>query len=283
MGYDILQACLLAVTQGLTEFFPVSSSGHLVLVSWLFDWEDQGMAFDMVLHLGTVAAIILYFRREWILLIRGLLDSLRGVASLEQNEPYRRLAWLIILATIPALAIGALTESVIEDKFRDPVMVGWFLLGTGVLLFVAERSAKRSLDSRRLNTGGLNDGVLNTSDALAIGVAQAAALLPGVSRSGVTIAAGLFRGLTREAAARFSFMLAAPIILGAGLFEVWSALQEGWGTMPWPLFPLGFVITGVVALLCIKGFLSLLRRATLAPFISYCLAVGSLVILVQLF
>jgi undecaprenyl-diphosphatase len=271
MGYDMLQACLLAVTQGLTEFLPVSSSGHLVLVSWLFDWEDQGMAFDMVLHLGTVAAIILYFRREWSLLARGLMDSLRGVASLEQDEPYRRLSWLIILATIPALAIGALTESVVEDKFRDPVTVGWFLLGTGVLLFVAERSAKRGLETRGLNT----------RDALAIGVAQAAALLPGVSRSGVTIAAGLFRGLTREAAARFSFMLAAPIILGASLFEIWSASQEGWGSIPWPLFPLGFVVTGVVALVCIRGFLSLLRRATLAPFTGYCVAAGSVVLLVH--
>lgn len=271
MGYDILQTSLLAITQGLTEFLPVSSSGHLVLVSWLFDWPDQGMAFDMVLHLGTLAAVVLYFRREWVLLARGLVDSLRGVRSLGQGEPYRRLAWLIILATIPALFLGALSESMVEDRFRDPLLVGWLLLGTGVLLFFAERGARRSLE-----TGGMR-----TRDALAIGVAQAAALLPGISRSGVTIAAGLFRGLTREAAARFSFLLAAPIILGAGLFEVWNVAQDGWGNMPWPLFALGFALTGVVALVCIRGFLSLLRRATLAPFVGYCLAAGSVVVLVQ--
>jgi undecaprenyl-diphosphatase len=149
MGCDILQTCLLAVTQGLTEFLPVSSSGRLLLVSWLFDWQDQGMAFDMVLHLGTLAAVVLYFRREWVLLARGPVDSLRGVGSLGPGEPSRRLAWLITLTTIPAPAIGALSESMVEDRFRDPLLVGWLLLGTGVLLFFAERGAQHSLETGR--------------------------------------------------------------------------------------------------------------------------------------
>jgi undecaprenyl-diphosphatase len=266
---NLLQAFFLGILQGATEFLPVSSSGHLVLVPWLLDWESPGLAFDVVVHWGTALAIIVYFWRDWLALIQAAVRSLyrRSLA-----DPDARLFWFLVLGTIPAVPVGWKLEDFFEMLFARPVAAASFLLVTAAFLAASERVGRRV---RELDE-------LTWLDALIVGLAQALAIFPGVSRSGATIAAGLARGLRRESAARFSFLLATPIILGAGLLELLDLAQVGELTAQAPALAVGFLSAGVVGFGCIHFLLRYLQHRRLYPFAVYCAVAGVAFLLVAL-
>jgi len=285
-----LRAFLLGVLQGATEFLPVSSSGHLVLVPWLLNWPAPGLAFDAVVHWGTALAVVAYFWHDWVALVRAFFRPLRdltwgslrpaerGIQSQErerasdrevasqasQSSAEARLAWLILLGTVPAALAGWLLEDFFEAMFGRPAAAAAFLLVTAALLTASEWLGRRERD---LDT-------LTWPDALVVGIAQALAIFPGISRSGATIAAGLSRGLRREPAARFSFLLATPIILGAGLLKVVDLAQVGGLAAQIPTLVVGFVTAAVIGLGCIHFLLRYLQRRRLYPFAVYCAVVG---------
>jgi undecaprenyl-diphosphatase len=258
---DILQAIILGLVQGATEFIPVSSSGHLVLVPWLLGWDSPGLVFDTVVHWGTLVAVLAYFWRDWWVLITAWL---RGLFRWDWREPNARLMWLIILGSIPAAVIGYLLEDFFEALFGEPVWVSIFLLLTASLLALSEWLSSRT---REL-------GDLRWPDALIIGFGQAAAIAPGISRSGTTIAVGLFRGLKRPAAARFSFLLATPIVFGAGLFKLMDLYSAPDSLAQVPALVAGFVAAALAGYLCIWFLLRYLQRGKLYPFAIYCAWVG---------
>lgn len=265
----MFQALILGIVQGATEFLPISSSGHLVLVPWLLGWEDPGLAFDAFLHLGTLVAVLAYFRHD---LWRLALAWISSVRERSLSDPQARLAWLIILGTLPAVVMGFTLEGLFERLFAAPLWVSIFLLVTGLLLFLGERVRK---SESRMES-------LTWLDALLIGLAQGVALAPGVSRSGATISAGLWRGLGREEAARFSFLLATPAILGANLLQLWElARLSGVGEVA-STFLLGFLAAAVSGYLAIRFFLAFLKRRSLYPFSLYCWLLGTLTLLLAL-
>lgn len=275
---DIIQAIILGVVQGLTEFIPISSSAHLVLVPWALGWDRPGLLFDTMLHWGTLIAVLGYFWRDWIAIVRGFWRSLttpgpwRNAAGGRLADPNSRLAWGIILGTLPAVVLALLFEDFFESLFETPMAVAGFLLVTAAILIVSERFGRRVRD---LPT-------LNIPDALVIGLAQAAAIAPGISRSGATIAAGLGRGLTREAAARFSFLLSTPAIVGAGVLQLLDLLSAGGSSLPLAAVVAGFVAAAASGYLCIKFLLAYLRRGKLYVFAAYCAIVGTTVLLISL-
>jgi undecaprenyl-diphosphatase len=256
-----LHALLLGLLQGATEFVPVSSSGHLVLVPWLLGWAEPGLAFDTVAHWGTLLAVLLYFRRD---LASLALAWLRGWRTRSWPEPQGRLAWLLVLGTLPAMAAGLLLEQQFEDLFSAPTTVAGLLIVTGLLLIVGERLARRQHEAEQLSWW----------DALLIGIGQAAAIAPGISRSGATMSTGLLRGLGREAAARFSFLLSTPVILGAGLLQLAKLTTSGQIEGEWPTMAVGFLAAAASGYLCIRLLLRYLRRRSLYPFAFYCCAAG---------
>lgn len=271
---DIFQALVLGLVQGLTEFLPVSSSAHLVFVPWLMGWDDKAITsiqFDVALHMGTLLAVLVYFAADWRRLIGAFFASVfeRRIG----DDPDRRLAWLIVLGTIPAALAGMLLEGSIDTVFHDPrnlrtglLVIAVMMIVMGALLLFAERVGKRTIpiEGVRLPT------------AMAVGVAQALALIPGVSRSGSTITAGLFAGLKREAAARFSFLLSTPVVLAAGVKQVYDLTQEGGLPASDQLgFFVGFVASAVSGFLCISFLLRYLQRHSTAPFIWYRFMVGA--------
>lgn len=258
---DIVQAIVLGIVQGATEFIPVSSSGHLVLVPWLLDWDSPGLVFDTVVHWGTLVAVLAYFWRDWWVLITAWL---RGLFRWDWRDPNARLMWLIILGTIPAAVIGYVLEDFFEALFGEPVWVSVFLLVTAALLVLSELFGERVRE--------LDD--LRAPDALVIGLGQAAAIAPGISRSGATIAVGVFRGLKRAPAARFSFLLSTPIILGAGLFKLANLLSEPDPMAQIPALVVGFLAAAIAGYLCIWLLLRYLQRGKLYPFALYCAWVG---------
>jgi undecaprenyl-diphosphatase len=207
------QAIILAIVQGLTEFLPVSSSAHLILLPWLSHGHipDPGLAFDVALHLGTLIAVVLYFLREWVqLILCGLGFHYPQRAPEHQVMQNRRLFWYLVAGTIPGALVGFLFEHRIEEYLRDPVPIAIAMIVIALLMWYAEYSGRMDRHIEQTSLG----------DSLIIGTGQALALFPGVSRSGITISCGLFRGMTREAAARFSFLLATPLIAGAAAVEV---------------------------------------------------------------
>lgn len=263
-------ALILGVVQGATEFIPISSSGHLVLVPWLLGADNPGLAFDAVLHLGTLCAVVAFFWRDLVQLIIGLVLSLKERSL--TDEPRRKIAWLIVLGTIPAAVIGYFLESFFEVLFAAPFWVGILLLATGVILAVSERLGRRALEIQDMSW----------LDAAIVGLAQAVAIAPGISRSGATIGAGLWRGLKREEAARYSFLLATPIILGAGvpkLTDLWQA-SPAWSS-PSALI-VGFAAAALSGFLSIRFLLRYLRTRSLYPFAIYCWVVGLATISVAL-
>lgn len=257
---DSLQAVILGLVQGLTEFLPVSSSGHLVLVPWALGWDEPGLLFDTVLHWGTLLAVVVYFWADLWSLARAWVGS---IARRKVDTPQAWLAWLIVIATVPAAIIGFLLNDFFESLFSAPAAVGGLLLVTGGILAAAEIFYPKipKVDTLRLG------------DALVVGLAQAAAIAPGLSRSGLTITAGVFRGLGREAAARFSFLLSVPIILGAGLTQVVDAIADPGATTWFPL-ALGFTAAAISGYLAIHFLLGFVRRRRFWPFAAYCWIVG---------
>ncbi|MFQ6101484.1 MAG: undecaprenyl-diphosphatase UppP [Anaerolineae bacterium] len=262
-------AFLLGVLQGATEFLPVSSSGHLVLVPWLFGWPAPGLAFDAVVHWGTALAVVVYFWRDWVSLVEA---AFRSLVTRSLADPQAQLAWFIVLGTVPAALLGYLLNDFFEGMFGRPVAAAGFLLVTAALLAATEWLGRRERDL----------GQLTWLDALLVGLAQALAILPGISRSGATIAAGLARGLRREPAARFSFLLATPIILGAGLLQVVDLAQTGDLAAQAPALIVGFVTAGGVGFGCIHFLMRYLQRRPLYPFAVYCAVLGSACLLVAL-
>lgn len=255
---DLLQITILALIQGLTEFLPISSSGHLILAPILFDWKDQGLAFDVAVHIGTLAAVVFYFRQDIVNLFKAWLGSFQGQYSAES-----RLAWGVIIATIPAVVAGLLLRDFIEMYLRSGEVIAWATIGFGILLGFADWSGKRERDEYSLTW----------KDILVIGFAQALALIPGTSRSGITMTAGLMLGLTRQAAARFSFLLSIPLILASGLYESKKLIESPQPT-DWTALILGAVIAAMSAYLCIHFFLRLLERIGMMPFVVYRLLLG---------
>ncbi|MFM2106498.1 MAG: undecaprenyl-diphosphatase [Chloroflexota bacterium] len=268
-----VQALLMGLVQGLTEFLPISSSGHLVVLPDLLGWEDPllaSLAFSVFLHMGTLLALILYFIRDWLAVLRSLgrLVRTRRVGT----DPDRRLARNLILATIPAGAAGYALNDLAETTFRDPALVAGLLLAGGGVMLLADRFGRKNL--------GVD--AIRAREAFIIGCGQALALLPGVSRSGISISFGMFIGLDRAAAARFSFLMATPIIAGAGVFEIRRLLApDGLGGTDGGVLAVGFVAALLSGLLAIRFMLRFLRTHSLAVFVAYraVLAVAILAVL----
>jgi undecaprenyl-diphosphatase len=259
------QALLLGIVQGATEFLPISSSGHLVLVPWLLNWDldpSSAFIFDVLVQWGTILAVILYFRRDLLNMIAAVLRGISRRRPFEETEA--RLAWLILLASVPAAVLGLLLKPVVEQAFDSPLAVSFFLLATAGILFLSERlhQADKPLKA------------LNWADSLWIGLAQALALFPGISRSGSTIAGGLIRSLGREDAARFSFLLAIPTMLGAGtiaLVDLSSIPDPGSQLLS---LVIGFASAAIVGMAALHWLLSYLRNHSLDVFAIYCTVVG---------
>lgn len=274
---DLIQALLLAALQGVSELFPISSLGHTVIIPALLGWSiDQRahtfLPFVVMLHLGTAAALLTFFWREWLSIVRALLRSVvRGKLSDDAEE---HIAWMVVLGTIPAAVLGFLLEKQLRLLFAAPAIAAVFLIVNGVVLFAGERVRRRR--TREATT----IAVLTWQQAVLVGGAQCAALIPGISRSGTTMVAGLLAGLDHETSARFSFLLATPIILGAGLLEVPVLLgPDGQGMFGLAL--IGALVAGITAWLSVTFLMRYFKAGRLDPFAYYCWAFGmlSLVIL----
>ncbi len=267
----IYQAIVLAVIQAFTEFLPISSQAHLWFVPWLLGWKDPGLTFDVALHAGTLVAVLIYFFRDWMQIIaHGFGMDVGTDLELRRN---RALLWLLAVASIPAGVAGLLFEKK-ADTWRNPYLIGGMLIGVGILMWMAERQSRgdKSIDK------------IGWADSLWIGVSQAVALIPGTSRSGITITTGLFRGLDRATAARFSFLLSTPVIAGAVLKKLWDVHKEG-GFAPDMRMPfaVGTAVSGVLGALVIAVFLRYLRRNSLMAFVYYRIVFGIIVIALAAF
>lgn len=262
----IWYAILLGILQGATEFLPVSSSGHLVLIPHIFGWPDPGLALDTVLHLGTILAVVIYFWQDLWRIARAVLDSLhtRSLA-----DPDARLGWYLAAATIPGALGGLLLEDYFEALFGAPRVVGGFLLVTAALLLLSEYAGRKKEHALTEMAWG---------HALWIGVAQMLAIAPGISRSGATIAAGLLLGYRREEAARFSFLLSVPIILGSGGYQLLKLATGEGGGAPLLFSLVGLIAAALTGFAAISGMLYLVRRQSLWPFAAYCALLGTLVV-----
>lgn len=259
------QIVVLALVQGLTEFLPISSSAHLILVPVLSDWPDQGLAFDVVVHLGTLTAVVWYFRHDVVTLTTDWAKSCVQKKTVGES----RLAWIVIIGTIPVGAAGLLFHDFIDTALRSPLVIAWATIGFGLLLGVADFVAK--------NKNTLSEHQLSWKNGMIIGFAQALALIPGTSRSGITMTAGLFTGLTRQGAARFSFLLSIPAILMAGSYKTLKLIQEGNG-IDWLAIGLGYFLSAVSAYVCIHYFLKMLERIGMTPFVIYRVAQGMILL-----
>lgn len=260
-----IQVIVLAIVQGLSEFLPISSSGHLVLVPSFFGWADQGLAFDVAVHFGSLLAVCAYFREDIAALLAGTLQ----LATFRMTTPGSRLALGLALGTIPAAAAGLLFAGWIEENLRSPSVIVFTLSGYAVLMVVADRFGKsaRNITDVRLH------------HAFMIGCAQALALIPGTSRSGVTITAGRFLGFARQDAARFSFLLSVPVIFLASVYQSLKLLTSG-EVVPWAQFGVGIAVSAVVAYLSIEFFMRFVTRIGLLPFAVYRLFLAGVILYV---
>jgi undecaprenyl-diphosphatase len=283
----IIEAIILGIVQGLTEFIPISSSAHLIIIPWLFKWTDPALtslSFDVALHLGTLVAVLAFFARDWVRYIRAWFVSIKEHKI--AGDADRRIAWLIVLGCIPGGIAGVLGESKIDELFHQPntpiktdaiLVLAIIIILLAFALFIVERVAKHSRDMNSMTL----------KDAAIIGLAQALAIFPGVSRSGSTITAGMALGLKREDAARFSFLLGAPIIAGAGLkslYDLVKAAQLGTGLASGELilFPIGIVVAAISGFFCIKYLLNYLQKHSTDVFVYYRWALAALIVVVAL-
>ncbi|MCK5355198.1 MAG: undecaprenyl-diphosphate phosphatase [Methyloprofundus sp.] len=258
---DIFQAIALAVLQGLTEFLPISSSAHLILLPVIAGWEDQGLAFDVAVHVGTLSAVLLYYRRDLAVIISAWLGSMLG-KGLNDDA---RLAWYVGLGTIPVGLVGISLSDNIQEALRSPLVIAGATIVFALLLWWAEKRAKEQRKTVTL------------LDAVMVGLFQAIALIPGTSRSGITITAGLLLGLKREYAAKFSFLLSIPVIALAGSLKALELYQSDI-TVSWNFMFIGAAISAVVAYLSIAWFLRLLNNIGMMPFVWYRLVLGVILI-----
>lgn len=263
-----LHAFLLAIIQGLTEFLPISSSAHLVLLPIVMNWQDQGLVMDIAVHLGSLLAVLFYFRHDLGHLIMAGFASLNP--TFESNED-SRLAWLLLWASIPIFAVALVVQSYLLPHLRSAVVIGIASIVFGLLLWHADKSGTQARSNKDLNT----------KDALLIGIAQAFALVPGASRSGVTMTAGMWLGLSRVEAARFSFLLAIPTILAASLYGSYRAMQND-AVINWGLTAAVTLCSAVVAFLCIHWFIKVVSKIGMFPFVIYRILLGVILLIVYL-
>ncbi|MCX8276713.1 MAG: undecaprenyl-diphosphate phosphatase [Dehalococcoidia bacterium] len=272
---SFIQIIVLALVQGVTEFLPISSSGHLVLGSWLFNWPDQGLFFDAAVHVGTLVAVLVYFRREWIQLVTGLTaNQLVEVDNVGGSIRARVLAVLIIAGTVPLVVFGPFIKDALESDFRDPTAVGWLLIGTALMFAAGE------FVSKKLNNRVYGIDAMKAPQGFTIGLIQTLAVFPGISRSGVTMIAGMALGLSRESAARFSMLLATPAIAGAGVLVALDAFDSS-ENVDLRAAVLGAIISAITAYFVIAGLLKLLRNGSFRPFIVYCAVAGVAVVIAR--
>ena len=263
----LLQVIVLAVVQGLTEFLPVSSTAHLYLTSWLLGWHTEALDFDIALHIGTLLAVLLYFLRDWLqILAQGLGMSFGRDVELKRN---RMMLWLLAIATIPVGVFGFVFNRQAETTWRNPLVIGVMLVAVGVLMWLAERAGRMRRDLSSLNL----------PDAAIIGLAQALSIVPGTSRSGITISAGLFRDFDRPSAARFSFLLSTPAIAAAAGKALYDMHKHGGlGAILNAPFVVGVAVSALTGCAVIAWFLRYLRRSSLLPFVYYRIIFGIIVI-----
>ena len=267
----IYQAIVLAIVQGLTEFLPVSSTAHLWLIPWIFKWKDPGLTYDVALHAGTLVAVLLYFWRYWLEMIKMVLGMTGGndgasskagsIALLGEN---RKLFWFLVIATIPGGIAGLLFERAADEQLRSPLIVGTALLVVGLVMWAGERMGNREKSL----------GQIGLVDSIVVGLAQAFAVIPGVSRSGSTMAAGLFRGMTRETAARFSFLLATPLVAGACLKKGLEIHHHGLPADMRMPFLVGIIVSALVGYAVIAVLIRYLERRTFTIFVVYRVILG---------
>lgn len=270
MLHDIIHPLVLGMVQGLGEFLPISSSAHLILAPWLFRWDDPGLGFDVALHWGTLLAVLVYFKSDVWLLIKGFWHSLFKTTRNLQNNIYQKLVWLLIIASVPGAIIGKLLEQKAETVFRNPLLIVLTLSVFGLVVLVVDRYGKKSKNLDRITW----------LDALWVGISQALAIIPGVSRSGSTMGMGLLLGFKREDTARFSFLMSIPIILGAGLLKVKDAMNGG---ASFSDVAIGFASAAVFGFLSIKFLLRYLAKHDFRLFVWYRLVVAALVLVVLYF
>ena len=255
----IEQIIILALIQGLTEFLPISSSAHLILAPMISGWADQGLAFDVAVHVGTLTAVVFYFRKELKAMTRDWFASVYTRTQIGES----RLAWAVLMGTIPVGLCGLLFHDFIATQLRSPLVIATTTIGFGVLLGWADWKGRRVRDEHTLNAGNV----------LFIGLAQALALIPGTSRSGITMTAGLMLGLTRDAAARFSFLLSIPVIVLSGGLETVKLVQSEIAP-DWQALIIGTALSALAAYLCIHLFLKFISRMGMWPFVAYRLLLG---------
>jgi len=255
----LIQILVLAALQGLTEFLPISSSAHLILVPKLSGWPDQGLAFDVAVHIGTLTAVVWYFRKEVMSMTRDWFAS----ASKRERVGESNLAWAVLWGTVPVGLAGLLLQDLVESELRSPIVIAAATLMFGLLLWISDVWGKRVR----------NEHTLHWKDVIVIGMAQAIALIPGTSRSGITMTAGLMMGLTREAAARFSFLLSIPVIVLAGGLKVVDLINAP-EPVQWSALLAGVAVSAITAYFCIHYFLKLLERMGMLPFVIYRLVLG---------
>jgi undecaprenyl-diphosphatase len=263
---DIWVAIVLALIQGLTEFLPISSSAHLILVPQSLGWPDQGLAFDVAVHLGTLFAVIWYFHGEVVDIVTATLGSMFRRAHDPENA---QLGWAILIATIPVVLVGFLMEDFVEHQLRSPVIIAIATAFFGVLLWVADLR-RNSVD---------DEHKITLLMAFLIGVAQVLALIPGTSRSGITMTAGLGLGLSRQTAARFSFLMSMPAIAGASVLETFELAQSP-APVPWAAMLVGLLVAAVSAYFCIRLFLNVIERIGMLPFMLYRLLLAAILMVV---
>jgi undecaprenyl-diphosphatase len=263
----IFQVIVLAIVQGLTEFLPISSTAHLFLTSWLFGWEIEGLNFDIALHIGTLLAVVIYFFKDWVQVIgQGL--GMRSGKDPELNHNHM-LLWLLAIGTVPVGLAGLAFNKQAEGPWRNPFVIGFMLIAIGIFMWLAERRGRKQRDLASVSI----------ADAAAIGLAQALAVVPGTSRSGVTLSAGLLRNLNREAAARYSFLLSTPAIAAAAGKAVWDMRKTGgFHALVAPDFLIGVAVSALVGCAVIAWFLHYLRRSGLMPFVYYRIVFGIIVL-----
>ena len=273
---EIVAAAILGIVQGLTEFLPVSSTAHLILVPWFLGWEPEGLTFDVALHVGTAFAVLTFFFRDWIRLAREMFLGIKEGKLLENED--RRLGWYLVVGTLPAMVAGLAFEETIESRLRSPLIIVFTLAALGALLLFAE---KRGTHTRTIEK-------FTWTDSLSIGFSQAIALIPGISRSGITMTTAMFRNSTRTSAARFSFLLSTPVILGAGILKslrLMDAVQHpiaGTEAVRWSVMGAGFLFAAVSGFLCIRFFLKYLQTKSFMPFVIYRFLLAGLVLIYYL-
>ncbi len=270
---SLLHAIILGILQGLTEFLPISSSAHLIIVPWILNWDDGGLTFDVALHAGTLVAVLLFFFKDWVqILAQGFGLKIGNDPMLEKN---RGLLWLLAAGTIPGAVAGFLLEKAAEADLRSPFIIATAAIVVGLVMWLADRTGRKQKDIAHVSL----------ADSLMIGIAQALAIIPGVSRSGSTIAAGLFRNLDRTSAARFSFLLSTPIIAGACLKKFWD-LHKHEGGLPADMhtaFVAGIVASAITGCIAIAFFLNYLRTRSLSVFVWYRIVFGIIVVALAIF